>query len=87
MKIETFCFFIKKNFGGSFEKRFSETSNDFSYIYDSQDLGSFVFIYKNESIVECNNSFFDMSFNPTEEEIVDYFISLVGDEKARRLLR
>lgn len=78
MKIETFCFFIKKNFGGSFEKRFSETSNDFSYIYDSPNFfDNFAFVYKNESIVECNNSFFDLSFNSTEEEIVDYFIGIV----------
>lgn len=56
MKIETFCFFIKKNFGGSFEKRFSETSNDFSYIYDSPNFfDNFAFVYKNENIVECNN--------------------------------
>jgi len=85
MKIETFCFFLKKNFGGSFEKRFSEVSNAFSYIYDSR-FGIFAFVFKNESIFECNNLFFDLSFNPTEEEIVDYFISLIGDEKARKLL-
>ena len=88
MKIETFCFFLKKNFGGSFEKRFSEISNDFSYVYELPGFAdSFSFVSKYETYISCNDTFFDLSSNPTEEEIVDYFISIIGDEKARRLLR
>ena len=80
MKVETFCFFLKKNFGGTIDL------NDDYFIFYYK-TGSYTFAYTHNRILyQGFDHVFDLSDNATEETIVDYFIYLL-DNKIREILK
>lgn len=78
MRVETFAWYLRKNFYG----RVEFVEGGFSYY---NDYGIFYFEAKINFII-YNDITFDLSMNTYEENIVDFFILCMGEYKARNLL-
>lgn len=82
MNFETFCFILKKNFGGYFEMF------DAGCIYYPVKSNSYIFDYEPLlNRVNCGSKSFYL--NPTvatEEDIIDFFISVSDYELVKEFL-
>jgi len=71
MKLETICFVLKKNFGGSFE-----VYEDYCIYYL---LGSSYRIeFENNYIICCEGFRYDLRENVSEITIIDFFMNIIN---------
>lgn len=72
MKLETICFVLKKNFGGSFE-----VYEDYCIYYL---LGiSYRFEFENNYIICCGGFRYDLRENVSEITIIDFFMNVIDN--------
>ena len=72
MKLETICFILKKNFGGSFE-----VYEDYCIYYL---LGSsYRFEFENNHVLRYEDFRYDLKENVSEITIIDFFMNVIDN--------